>query len=198
MFFLIFATIITSFSLQAEVTDVHLSLISSNYVDKTYSLLVGVDKKNEIQYIKTINNKKNKVKIYPNKVLKNNVPLVKAAGIELVTLRCSNFNPNLGCPITIKYPTNIIVMAFKSFKAVIRKEKGKWGLFIGPKRFTKMHLVARKTLGLLLGVKRIEVSQNLRNSSSYEGAIISHEYLLKSWATPSLRRLGVNRLSFNI
>lgn len=141
-----------------EVKDIHLSLISSNYVDKTYSLFVGVNKKNEITYIKTINNKKNKVKLYPNNVLSKNVPLVKAAGIELVTLNCKNFDPTKGCPITIKYPTNILVMAFKSFNAVIRKENGAWGLFIGNKKFTKMHLVARKVLGILLGVKRIDVS----------------------------------------
>ncbi|MBK23198.1 MAG: hypothetical protein CME70_04255 [Halobacteriovorax sp.] len=175
MKFLIFIAILASFNLKAEVKDIHLSLISTNYVDKTYSLYVGVDKKNEIQYIKTINNKKNKQKIYPNNVLKNNVPLVKAAGIELVTLRCENFDPNIGCPITIKYPINVIVMAFKSFKAEIKKVDNKWGLYIGPKKFTKMHLIARKTLGLLIGVKRIEVSQLSENSSSYSLAINSQE-----------------------
>ena len=159
MKFLIIFLFLTSSPLFAGNTkDIHLSLISTNYVDKTYSLLVGVDKKNVIQYIKTINNKKNKVKIYPSNLLKNNVPLVKAAGIELVTLNCKNFNPEVGCPITIKYPTNVLVMAFKSFKAIIKKENGQWGLFIGSRKFTKMHLIARKVLGLLIGVKRIEVS----------------------------------------
>lgn len=156
-FLILFLFLVSSPVFSTETKDIHLSLISTNYVDKTYSLLVGVDKNNVIQYIKTINNKKNKVKIYPNKVLKNNVPLVKAAGIELVTLNCKNFNPSEGCPITIKYPTNVIVMAFSSFKAVIKKENGKWGLFIGSRKFTKMHLISKKVLGLLIGVKRIEV-----------------------------------------
>lgn len=177
MFFTLLISIFICFQSFGATKDVHLSLISTNYVDKTYSLLVGVDDKNVIQYIKTINNKKNKVKIYPNKVLKNNVPLVKAGGVELVTLNCSQFDPTKGCPITIKYPINVLVMAFKSFKAVIRKENGQWGLFVGPKKFTKMHLIARKMLGLLIGVKRIEVSQVENNSSSYKGAMTSHENL---------------------
>ena len=176
MKFLIFLLFFSSFGLHAEdIRDIHLSLISTNYVPKTYSLYVGVNKKNVIQYIKTVNNKKKKVKIYPNKVLRNNVPLVKAGGIELVSLRCEKFDPNVGCPITIKYPINVLVMAFKSFKAVIRKENGKWGLFVGPKRFTKMHLIARKVLGLLIGVKRIEVSQLAKNSSSYTTTMVSQE-----------------------
>ncbi|MFT6070001.1 MAG: hypothetical protein ACJAT2_002486 [Bacteriovoracaceae bacterium] len=142
-----------------KIKDIHLSTISTNYVDKTYSLLIGVDENNTIQYVKTINNKKNKVKIYQNELLKNNLPLVKAAGVELVTLRCEEFDPSKGCPITIRYPINILVMAFKSFKAEIKKDSnGEWGLYMGPKRFTKMKLIARKVLGLLIGVDRIEVS----------------------------------------
>lgn len=160
MKFTVFLFFITSFALQSEeINDIHLSLISSNFDSKTYGLFVGVNKNNKISYIKTINNKKNKVKIYPNNVLKKNLPLVKAAGIELVTLKCADFSPNKGCPITIRYPVNIVLMAFKSFKAEIKKVEGKWGLYVGPNKFTRMHLVQRKVLGLLIGVKRIEVSQ---------------------------------------
>lgn len=143
---------------QTKIKDIHLSTISTNYVDKTYSLIIGVDESNSIKYVKTINNKKKKVKIYKNELLKNNLPLVKAAGIELVTLRCENFDASKGCPISIRYPTNIIVMAFKSFKAEIKKNSnGEWGLYIGPKRFTSMKLIAKKVFGLLIGVKRIDI-----------------------------------------
>ena len=144
---------------QTKIKDIHLSTISTNYVDKTYSLIIGVDENNSIKYVKTINNKKKKVKIYKNELLKNNLPLVKAAGIELVTLRCEHFDPSKGCPISIRYPTNIIVMAFKSFKAEIKKSNtGEWGLYIGAKKFTSMKLIAKKVFGLLIGVKRIDVS----------------------------------------
>lgn len=147
-----------AFAETVKIKDIHLSTISTNYVDKTYSLLIGVDSKNTIQYVKTINNKKKKVKVYQNKLLKNNLPLVKAAGIELVTLRCDNFDPTKGCPISIRYPTNIIVMAFKSFKAEIKKDSaGNWGLYMGPKKFSNMKLIARKVMGLLIGVKKIDV-----------------------------------------
>jgi hypothetical protein len=162
MKFLIIILGLTSFNTFAagdtKIRDIHLSMISSNYVDKTYSLIVGVDDKNTIQYVKTINNKKQKSKIYHNNLLKKNLPLVKAAGIELVTLRCEKFDPNKGCPISIRYPTNVLVMAFKSFKAEIKKVNGEWGLYIGSQKFTKMKLIAKKVFGLLIGVRRIEVS----------------------------------------
>lgn len=162
MNFLITLLLLTSFQVSstepAKIKDIHLSTISTNYVDKTYSLIIGVDENNTIQYVKTINIKKNKVKIYKNHLLKNNLPLVKAAGVELVTLRCENFDPTKGCPISIRYPTNILVMAFKSFNAEIRKNNGEWGLYIGAKKFTKMKLIAKKVFSLLIGVKRIDVS----------------------------------------
>lgn len=135
-----------------------LSLISSDYdKEKTYSLLVDTNEKNEITAIKTRNNLKKKTKTYPPEILGDEITLVKAAGISLVTLRCHNFNPKRGCPITIEYPYNIAFGNFKKFQALIKKnKKGQWGLYTREGQFKKLHLVAKKALGLLIGIKRIE------------------------------------------
>ena len=78
-------------------------------------------------------------------------------GVSLVTLRCHNFHPQKGCPITIEYPYNIAFGNFKKFHAEIKKDTtGRWALYAGQRRFERLHLVAKKALGILIGIKRIE------------------------------------------
>ena len=133
-----------------------IALISTDYAKKTYSLFIETNAKNEITSIKTRNNLKNKIKTYPADILHKEITLVKAVGISLVTLRCHDFNPLSGCPITIEYPSNVAFGHFKKFQAEIKKgDAGSWGLYAGG-QFTELRLMAKKALGLLIGIKRIE------------------------------------------
>jgi len=145
-----------NFNLSAN--DVFLSQISTDYVSKTYDLMVVINEKKLIGGIKTRNNKKNKIKNYPVTVLDRPITLVKAVGVSLVSLKCENFATSRGCDIIIEYPSNITIGSFKKFKAKLEKRETKWVLTRNGKAFTRMHLISRKVLGLLIGIKRIEVS----------------------------------------
>lgn len=138
--------------------DILLATISSDYAAKTYGLSIRVNKNNEIESIVSKNNKKNKSKVYHSSVLNNEITLVKTLGIPLVTLKCSDFDSEAGCPITINYPKNIAIANFDNFHARLRKVKGKWGLYVDNKKFTKMNLIAKKVLGALVGVDKIETN----------------------------------------
>ncbi|MBT3586588.1 MAG: hypothetical protein HN509_16890 [Halobacteriovoraceae bacterium] len=134
-----------------------LAVISSDYVKKTYNLSVELNSEKQIISIKTKNNKKNKIKTYKTEMLSKEITLVKALGISLISLKCLHFNPQTGCPIEIEYPYNLTYAKFKRFKAAIKKVDGRWGLYSGDRKFTKMRLVAKKFAGLLIGIKRIEL-----------------------------------------
>lgn len=134
-----------------------LAKISSDYVSKTYNLAVLLNDKGEIAGIRTKNNKKNKIKTYGVDVLNKKITLVKALGVSLITLKCHEFHPEKGCRIDIEYPYNLTYGKFKNFNARILKKNDKWGLYVGDRKFTQMKLVAKKLLGLLVGIKSIEV-----------------------------------------
>lgn len=136
--------------------DIHLATISTDYVKKSYDLMVTIDDRGLITAIKTRNNKKNKIKTYPISVLDKPITLVKAVGVTLVGLTCTNFATNKGCDITIEYPSNITFGRFKNFHAKLEKTGGRWRLTRDGKPFDNMFLVARKLMGLLIGIKRIE------------------------------------------
>jgi len=140
--------------------EVSLADITSNYKkEESYTLLLDVDDvSGQIVKIKTRSNPKNKIKEYGPEVFANELPLVKAAGIVLVGLRCSNFNPATGCDIVISYPYNIAIINFDKFSAQLKQVGGEWGLYANDKKFTQMHLVANRMLGILVGVDRIELN----------------------------------------
>lgn len=140
-----------------ENEDIYLATISTDYVKKSYDLMISLNPRKLISAIKTRNNKKNKVKVYPVSVLDKPITLVKAVGVTIVSLSCTNFATNRGCDISIEYPSNITLGRFKFFHAKLEKVNGKWHLTRDGKPFTKMHLVARKLMGLLIGIKRIDV-----------------------------------------
>ena len=142
-----------------EANEVFLSLISSDYTKKTYGLLIETDAKGSITGIRTKNNLKKTSKFYQNDVLHKDIVLAKALGVSLVVLKCRNFRPQTGCAMTIEYPSNLTLGKFKTFEAELKKsDDGSWGLFAGGRRFTQLRLIARKALGLLVGIKRIEPS----------------------------------------
>jgi len=118
--------------------------------------MIHLNDRKLIESIKTRNNEKNKLKVYPVKVLNNPITLVKALGVTLVSLKCTDFATNRGCNIDIEYPSNIAIGSFKIFKAKLSKVGGKWQLSHNNKKFTQLHLIARKAFGILIGIKRIE------------------------------------------
>lgn len=146
------------FSKTTLAKEILLATISSDYTSKTYGLSVNVNAKNKIESIVSKNNKKNSSKIYMPSVLDKEITLVKTVGIPLVTLLCKNFDAEAGCPIKINYPKNIAIANFDDFHARLRKVDGIWGLYSNNRKFTKMNLVAKKIMGALVGVKKIETN----------------------------------------
>ncbi len=134
---------------------IFLARISSDYIKKTYDLLIDLNQSKLISGIKTRNNKKNKIKNYPVNVLNKPITLVKAAGITLVSLSCKNFGTNRGCDIEIEYPSNLTIGQFKIFKAKLEQIDSQWKLTHRGIPFTKLHLESKKFLGLLIGIKKI-------------------------------------------
>ncbi len=152
--FFLFTLLISAKDLQAK--EILLTVITSNYTNRTYNLSIATDDKDEIVSIISKNNKKNKTKIYNHSLLSKEITLVKTLGISLVTLRCVDFDPQAGCRIKIHYPKNILLANFKDFDSRLRKVNGEWGLYIGSRKFTKLNLIAKKILGALVGIKRID------------------------------------------
>ena len=144
---------------KALAIDIFVVRISNDYEpEKSYDLILDVERNGRIKGIKTRNNKKNKVKFYPPKVLDKPLPLLKAAGITLITIECKGFKPDQGCEIIIEYPSNIALGKFKKFHARIKMLGGQWGIYsTEDKKFTRMHLSSRKILGLIAGIKGIKL-----------------------------------------
>ncbi|MBH48869.1 MAG: hypothetical protein CME71_11940 [Halobacteriovorax sp.] len=139
-----------------KTSEVSLALITTDYSSKTYELVLSRDDQDQVKAIKTINNK-GKEKIYPLSVLNREIVLAKAVGVSLVTLRCHNFSQETGCPLEIEYPSNVTYGKFLRFKANLVKRESGWQLESGNRKFTSMHLVAKKFFGLLIGVERLEL-----------------------------------------
>jgi len=137
---------------------IYLATISTDYVDKTYDLLIDLNERTLISGIRTRNNKKNKVKSYPVSVLNKPITLVKAAGITLVSLSCKNFATSRGCDIEIEYPSNLTIGSFKIFYAKLEKREDQWKLTHKGVPFSKLHLISRKFLRLLIGIKGLRAS----------------------------------------
>lgn len=138
-----------------------LSTITSDFKkDYFYELSINVDKSGKIQSIQSTKKPHNTHKVYPTELLNKEITLVKSIGISLVTLKCIGFTPTHGCDIEISYPYNISYGNFDSFAAQLRKVGGKWGLYSSKgEAFNNMQLVSKKMLGLLVGIKRINLSQ---------------------------------------
>ena len=142
----------TFFSSQAFAIDIFILRISNDYQpDKTYDLILDVQSNGHIKRMKTRNNKKNKVKHHPPKVLDKPLTLLKAVGVKLITLECKGFKPDKGCDIIIEYPSNLVLGKFKKFHAKIKMNKGQWGMYSDKdQKFRRMHLVSKKALGLII------------------------------------------------
>ncbi len=135
-----------------------LATISSDYKPKdTRDLMVDTDAKGLITSIKIRNNRKNRIKTYPVEKLRSKIPLVKTAGITLVELQCLDFRPEQGCQVQIEYPYNITYASFRRFRAQLKLKDGKWGFYQGDRRFTNIHMIANKLLGLLVGIREIQL-----------------------------------------
>ena len=147
------------FSSKTLAIDIFMVRISNDYApQKTYDLILDVQTNGHIKGIKTRNNKKNKIKYYPPKILNESMTLLKAAGIKLVTLKCQGFRPDKGCDMIIEYPSNIALGKFKKFHAQIKMEDGQWGMYSkNGIKFRRMHLVSKKLLGLTTGIKKIKI-----------------------------------------
>lgn len=137
-------------------SEVHLATITTDYTSKTYELVLSLNNQQQVTAIKTKSNK-GKVKDYPLAVLDREIVLAKAVGISLVTLLCKDFSQENGCPIEIEYPSNLTYGKFLKFQAQLNSIEGRWQLQSGSRSFNSMHLVAKKFLGLLIGVERIEL-----------------------------------------
>ena len=138
---------------------VFLARISTSYNKKAYDLLILVNSKNRIVGIQTRAQHKKKIKTYPASKFKKKIPLMKTAGITLMSLECFNFNPRTGCKLRIRYPYNFTYASFRYFDSFLRQEKGLWGLYAHQGRpFTHIRLVAKKWLGALVGVENIELA----------------------------------------
>lgn len=154
---------IISFSLQAEktpaedkFTDIFLARISTDYVSKTYDLSLRLNQHRLISAILVRNNKKNKLKVYPIEVLNKPIVLVKAVGVKLVTLACTNFVTSRGCHITIEYPSNLTIGRFKKFYSKLVYDKNRWQLKDSYNNtYNHLHLKAKKVLGVLIGIKKL-------------------------------------------
>ncbi|PIP95287.1 MAG: hypothetical protein COW00_18800 [Bdellovibrio sp. CG12_big_fil_rev_8_21_14_0_65_39_13] len=155
---LIWANIASSEELRAAPKTIRLAVITSDYNDTKYDLELEVDQKNEVQKIKTRHVGKNSVKEYGLDVLNKKIVLVKAIGMELITLRCVEFKPKSGCDLEIKYPSNLAVANFGEFQAKLVRMEKTWELQSNNNiKFTEMRLIARKLANLLVGIKRIEI-----------------------------------------
>ena len=139
--------------------DIFLTKIATDYTSKTYDLIIELNPQKLISAIKTKNNKKNKIKKYPVKVLNAPITLVKAVGISLVSLTCSNFATSRGCDIIIEYPYNIAIGKYKKFHAKLLKVDNIWQLQdSNGNRFNHLFLKAKRALGILVGIKYIAPS----------------------------------------
>jgi hypothetical protein len=139
-----------------QTEEIFLAKISTDYVKKSYDLSLRLNSQKLITAILTKNNKKNKTKVYGVSVLNKPIILVKAVGIELISLKCDNFATSRGCDITIEYPYNLTYGKFKKFNAKLLKVDGKWRLTDqNNKQFNELFLQAKKVLGVLIGIKRI-------------------------------------------
>lgn len=137
---------------------ISLSSITSDYTDKKYELSIEVDHDNKMTKIKTYNVNKNRFREYGLDVLNNRISLVKAAGIELISLRCLEFNPDTGCKLEISYPKNVAVANFGEFQAMLKRLDKSWEIqTLDGHRIDRLHLISKKLLGLLVGIERIEV-----------------------------------------
>jgi hypothetical protein len=154
---LILSLLTTSAQPQAPLQKVFLASIKTDALKKTYKLFVELDSEGDIKNIRT-ENEKGKVKIYEAELLNSKIVLVKTIGIELVTLHCNNFNKKTGCALSIEYPSNLATGRFGTFHADLKREKNLWSLNSNGKSFTNLNLIARKALGLLVGIKRIETN----------------------------------------
>ena len=167
--FLLFSDILTGrptkTALPPPTQDIFLARISGDYNQRTYDLILEVNHKGFIKAIKTRSNKKNKIKRYSLEVFNKPIPLVKTAGIMLVSLKCLNFSISKGCDIHIEYPSNLSVGKFKHFKSKLTQVKGKWRLYSDNKVFTKMHIISKTFLGLPIGVRQIKLSLLQNNKS---------------------------------
>lgn len=137
-------------------TEVKLATITTDYTDKTYDLILSLDENKQVTAIKTKSNK-GKVKNYPVHFLNKQIVLVKAVGVSLVTLLCRNFNQTKGCAIEIEYPSNLTYGKFLRFESNLVYQNEQWQLQSQTRKFTSMHLVAKKVFGILIGVERIEL-----------------------------------------
>lgn len=155
---LIWANLASADEIRASPQTIRLAVITSDYTDKKYDLEIEVDQKNVLQKIKTRNVAKNKVKEYGIDLLSKNIVLVKAIGMDLITLKCVEFNPATGCDLEIKYPSNLAVANFSEYQAKLVRTEKSWELRSQNNiKFTEMRLIARKVAGLLVGIKRIEI-----------------------------------------
>ncbi len=136
--------------------EIHLATITTDYTDRAYDLILVIDENNLVTGIRTKSNK-GRIKNYPLAVLDREVVLVKAIGVALVTLKCSNFDQSRGCPIQIEYPSNLTYGKFLRFEAQLQRRGDEWRLASHDRPFTSMHLIAKKMFGLLIGVERIEL-----------------------------------------
>lgn len=141
---------------ESAAQDIFLATITTDYTERTYDLMLSLDEKSNVSAIKTKSNR-GKIKNYPLAVLNREVVLVKAVGVSLVTLLCQNFSQEMGCPIEIEYPSNITYGKFLRFQAQLKNVDGAWQLQSRDRAFSRMHLVAKKVFGLLIGVDRIEL-----------------------------------------
>lgn len=154
---LILLSILLLSTVPALAKEVKLCTIQSDYNEKKYDLVVEVNENNHIEQIITKRKPRPKIKRYPTTVLDKEITLVKTLGITIVGLTCHKFSPSKGCPITINYPSNIALGSFKDFNAEIRVVNGEWKILANNRPFQTMSLKSKRILGLLVGIKSIEL-----------------------------------------
>ena len=134
-----------------------LAILSNDYRKGTRDLMVVTDAKHQIVSIQIRNNRKKRTKTYPASKLNEKIPLAKTAGVTLVELQCLNFDPQKGCLVQIEYPYNITYASFRRFRAELKLKNGQWGFYQGERRFVGIHMIAKKWLGILVGIKEIQL-----------------------------------------
>ena len=132
--------------------------LSNDYKARSsLDLMVVTNDQNHIVSIEAKKESENQTKTYSPEKLKVKIPLLREAGITLVDLQLFSFKPEHGGVLQIEYPYNVFKGSYRQFRAELKHQDGKWGLYQDGRRFQGIHLVINRWWGLPIGIKEVQL-----------------------------------------
>ncbi len=139
-----------------------LATITSNYDSRTTELWLGIDDSGNAAEIERLDVESRRIKKFAIPDLAKGIVLKEEGGHQIFILRSADFDPTRGGNLELNYLHNGLTGSRRTSMLALEIDADGWKLLHSGVVFKRIHVLANKIFGKVVGVKELRYSAKVR------------------------------------